>query len=394
MTALVVARSAAALELIAAARTLAGSTGPALLVSYSTAVIPELASPPPFDRWLDGTLEGVVDLTAQLAPYHPQEWRPADTELPLLRRLLSAAWTPDVDELWVEDLDDPPAATLARIFDSAPIHLASPGLLAYGPPGTRRPQPVQGRVVRTWYRPLVPGLVPVPAGEATAVPLPVVPRSARTGPVLVLGADLSGAGLLEPDAEIGLHSQLLAAAGRQAVAFSPHPATAPAQRWRIERAATAAGVRLTTVTGRPDALITALAPRLVVGCASGALLRVRAGGNPVRGIGAAELLSGMSPYHHRDRIPLTIADAVLRPDGGYERPDRLQALVDSVAYVMRPQSAPELREATAEFLSGLDEPEWRRYFRKHRVERLGLPVPAERAVQPRWAAAGRAGRPR
>lgn len=394
MTALVVARSQAGLELITAARTLAGSTGPAVLVSYLDAAIPELVSDQTRASPADGAFDAVVDLNAELAPHHPLRWQPADTELPLLRRLLRSAWTGgEVDELWVENLDQEPALALSRVFDTAVIQLASPGLLAYGPPGARRPQQVQRRLAHTWYRPLVPGLLPIDRSEATAVPFPAMPATDGAGPVLVLGADLGGAGLLSADAEVDFHAGLLAGAGSAPIAFSPHPAMAPAQRWRVERAAAAVGIRPMMVSGRPAALVSALEPRLVVGCASAVLLRLYAAGHRVRSIGAAGLLAGMSPYHHRDRMPLTIADAVLRPDGEYGRTDRLQALVDSVAFAMRPQALPELRDTAAEFLGGLDESEWRRYFRRHRVERLGLPVPADQRPAPRWSTSGRAGRP-
>ncbi|MDQ1016803.1 alpha-2,8-polysialyltransferase family protein [Streptomyces afghaniensis] len=365
--------------------------------------------------------DDVLSWNDAIRPFHPGAWTPRSDDIPLFERYLRMLWGLGDDRvsLVLESIQVAPALTVAQLFTDAPIDVYADGLMSYGPTRNKLDPLVGTRVRRLLHLDLVPGLTPmlltefeVPArlvpspaflkvlGEVTeTVPeLPDLPGDAA----LLLGQYLSALNILSPEEEEDLHVRMMRGAvarGHRTVVFKPHP-TAPARYGRaLETEAEKLGVDL-TVLDTPvlaEVLFDRARPALVVGCFSTALFTASVFYElPVARIGTELLLERLTPYQNSNRIPTTLADALLPAlDGGEDgdllRAELLSDLVTAVGFTMQPQIYPDLRPRAEAFLSRHLGPRTRRYFKKRRLTALGLPggIPQRLAFLPRNSTARR-----
>ncbi|MFF0005795.1 alpha-2,8-polysialyltransferase family protein [Streptomyces tibetensis] len=363
----------------------------------------------------------VLSWNEAIRPFHPGAWTPRSDDIPLFERYLRLLWGLGDDRvsLVLESIQVTPALTVAQLFTDAPVDVYADGLMSYGPTRNKLDPLVGTRVRRLLHLDLVPGLTPmlltefgVPAhlvpttaflkvlGEVTeTVPgLPALPGDSA----LLLGQYLSALNILSPEEEEDLHVRMMRGAvarGHRTVVFKPHP-TAPARYSRaLETEADKLGVDL-TVLDTPvlaEVLFDRARPALVVGCFSTALFTASAFYDlPVARIGTELLLERLTPYQNSNRVPTTLADALLPhlesgKDGDLLPAERLSALVTALGFTMQPQIYPDLRPQAERFLARHLGPRTRRYFRKRRLTALGLPggIPQRLAFLPRNSTARR-----
>ncbi|MBQ0828531.1 polysialyltransferase family glycosyltransferase [Streptomyces tagetis] len=221
---------------------------------------------------------------------------------------------------------------------------------------------------------------------------------------LLLAEGLAARGLLSPAGE----RELLRRTVRDAVALGHRhlvlrpPPGAPA-RWShpLEEEAARLGAHCSVLApGLPaEAALVLARPALVVGCLSAALLTA-----PERyGVPAARMATGplparLTPYAHPDRPALTLVDALVpelgAPPGAAPPREEVAALLDAVAFAMRPAVRPDLRAAAEAYLSRHLDARTRRYFPRRRLAALALPgaVPARLEFLPRSPAVRRLAR--
>lgn len=360
--------------------------------------------------------ERVVDFGADLWPRRPHQFDPRAAELSLWQTLLRERWGLGQEpvELVLESLQVNPARGLARVFASSPLSVHADGLMSYGPTRTTLPPNILQRVVSVAYLDLVPGLRPLLLTEAspTLLPVPVealakvVSRwaeaatpsdavrsllAAGTGPIaLVLGQYLADLGIVTAEEEAALAAQMLdaaAQAGASVVAYKAHPSASVTSQHTMASAAKAAGLELVLIPDTVAAEVVAhwLQPLAVVSIFSTALATIsRTSGTRAIAVGTKPLLPALKPFENSNRVPLVLVDALLRPGADPSLaadPERLQGLVDALAYAMRSKLLPQLREEAVRFLTA--EPALRdRYFKQRRLRVLELP---------RGAGAGRPG---
>jgi len=343
----------------------------------------------------------LVDVNQLLAPHHPASFEPGRDAAALLGRLLAAEWGAVGEvELVVEPIQVSFARWLLHVLPDASITVVADGLMAYGPTRERVPHWIGRRITRLVHLDLVPGLRPVYLTEH-AVPAEVVPgerlravldaahgsvptRSEAAGPgaALVLGQYLSALGVLTAEEEQGLYLEAVVhaadlAAGR--VAFKPHPAAPPLLADGLRAAATAKGIDLVVLAagGRAEAVFAGGRYAVVVGCFSTGLFTARtAYGLRAVSVGTDLLLERLRPYQNSNRIPVTLADALLRPPSDVTPAESVPGeevgdLVRAVAYCMQPERYPELRLRASATLE--THPGWRgRYVKRKRLRALGL----------------------
>lgn len=400
--------------------------GRRLLLIANNAATPEttpaLDQAPGFDR-LRSRFDGVLSWNETISPFHPGGWSPRPDDAPLWERYLRLLWDLGSDdlELIVESIQVNPALALAQLFPDAPLEVYADGLMSYGPTRDKLDPLVGTRVRRLLHLDLVPGLRPLLLAEfgvrpetvpgdafakvlaelADATELPPAPERAA----LLLGQYLSALGILTPEEEERLHVRMLRGAVRQGhreLVFKPHP-TAPA-RWSrlLEEEADRLGVRLTVLTtaALAEVVYQRLQPALVVGCFSTALITAdTCYGLPTARTGTELLLERLAPYQNSNRVPVTLADALLPaledpeppPADG---PDELNGLLIAVGYAMQPQIHPGLRPAAERYLAAHLGPRTRRYFKRRRLTALALPgaLPSQLAFLPRNPAVRRMAR--
>ncbi|MEU6479504.1 polysialyltransferase family glycosyltransferase [Streptomyces sp. NPDC047017] len=412
----------------------AGRFAPAdrrILLVCNNAATPETAPAldrqPGFER-LRERFDDVVSWNEAIAPFHPGGWAPRPDDVPLWERHLRLLWGLGEDdvELAVESVQVNPALGVCQIFTGAPVTVYADGLMSYGPTRSKIDPLVGTRIDRLLHLELVPGLTPVLLTEFGVAPetvptdtflkvlgelaaacgaLPPLPDE----PALLLGQYLSALDILTAEEEEALHVRMVRGAvalGHPRLVFKPHP-SAPA-RWSraLEREAERLGAEL-TVLDEPvlaEVLFQRTRPALVVGCFSTALLTASAlYGLPVARTGTGTLLERLTPYENSNRVPVTIADALL-PDlddpaaVAGQRPglavDALGELVRAVAFAMQPKIHPGLRPAAERYLAAHPDPRTRRYFKRRRLTSLALPggVPARLAFIPRNATVRRVAR--
>ncbi|WP_309094516.1 alpha-2,8-polysialyltransferase family protein [Streptomyces sp.] len=363
----------------------------------------------------------VLSWNEAIRPFHPGAWTPRADDVPLFERYLRMLWNLGDDRvsLVLESIQVAPALTVAQLFTDAPVDVYADGLMSYGPTRNKLDPLVGTRVRRLLHLDLVPGLtpmlltefgvpahlVPTPAflkvlGEVTeTVPeLPALPGDSA----LLLGQYLSALDILSPEEEEDLHVRMMRGAvarGHRTVVFKPHP-TAPARYSRaLETEAEKLGVDL-TVLDTPvlaEVLFDRARPALVVGCFSTALFTASAFYDlPVARIGTELLLERLTPYQNSNRVPTTLADALLPglesgTEGDVLPAERLPGLLTAVGFTMQPQIYPELRDQAEQFLARHLGPRTRRYFKKRRLTSLGLPggIPQRLAFLPRNSTARR-----
>ncbi|MFD5738716.1 alpha-2,8-polysialyltransferase family protein [Streptomyces massasporeus] len=363
----------------------------------------------------------VLSWNEAIRPFHPGAWTPRADDVPLFERYLRLLWGLGDDRvsLVLESIQVAPALTVAQLFTDAPVDVYADGLMSYGPTRNKLDPLVGTRVRRLLHLDLVPGLtpmlltefdvpshlVPTPAflkvlGEVTeTVPdLPDVPGDSA----LLLGQYLSALNILSPEEEEDLHVRMMRGAvarGHRTVVFKPHP-TAPARYSRaLETEAEMLGVDL-TVLDTPvlaEVLFDRARPALVVGCFSTALFTASAFYDlPVARIGTELLLERLTPYQNSNRVPTTLADALLPglesgKDGDVLPAELLSGLLTALGFTMQPQIYPDLRPQAERFLVRHLGPRTRRYFKKRRLTALGLPggIPQRLAFLPRNSTARR-----
>lgn len=390
---------------------------------------PALDTMPGFER-LRTRFDDVISWNETIFPFHPGGWAPRLDDVPLWERHLRLAWDLGDDdiELAVESIQVNPALGLAQIFTAAPVTVYADGLMSYGPTRNRIDPLVGSRVTRLLHLDLVPGLKPLLLTEFGVEP-EIVPTAAFSKvlaelaeltdtdaelpaidrPALLLGQYLCALDILTAEEEEHLHVRMLMGAvglGHTRVVFKPHP-TAPA-RWSraLEKEAAELGVDLTVLDSPvlAEVLYQRMRPALVVGCFSTALFTASAlYGLPVARVGTDGLLERLTPYENSNRVPVTIADALLpeltdrsavtgqRP--GMDTAD-LTALVRAVGFAMQPKIYPELRPAAVRYLTEHLDPHTWRYFKRRRLTVLALPgaVPPQLAFLPRNATVRRIAR--
>jgi hypothetical protein len=385
-----------------------------LLVISVNATIPEVAVgldeiagvPTLFDRFDD-----VLSYNDFIAPQHPAVWRPGGADAPRVARHLQLAWQiPDLHDvhLVVESIQVPPALTLAAVFSEARIDVYADGLMSYGPTRITLPAAIGTRVERLLHLDLVPGLVPVLLTEFD-VPSVRIGRESFVKVVeeldwspplddrpdgsvaLVLGQYLSALEVLTVEEEDTLYLGLVAAcaaAGFSTVVVKPHP-SAPDQRVRrLQAASEAAGVPV-LVADEPSLVecwYRHPAVGLVAGCFSTGLMTAAFFDLPARRRGTELVLQRLRPYENSNRIPVTIADALLPGDASGPRPpataETVTALVHTVSYCMQPTRYPGLRPVAHDFLTSTL-PTTARYVTKRRLATLELPG-QPRPVRSSW----------
>ncbi|MEV8555277.1 alpha-2,8-polysialyltransferase family protein [Streptomyces sp. NPDC051917] len=380
---------------------------------------PALDEAPGFEKLRD-RFDEVISYNETIFPFHPGGWAPRGDDLPLWERFLRHEWRLGDDDvaLAVESIQVNPSLALAQIFTGAPVTVYADGLMSYGPTRNKIDPLVGTRVDRVLHLDLVPGLKPLLLTEF-GVPGEVLQTSAFTKvlaelapagaelpdieePALLLGQYMSALDILTAEQEENLHVRMLkgaAALGHTKVVFKPHP-SAPARFTRLlEQEAERLKVEL-TVLDTPvlaEVLYQRMRPALVVGCFSTALLTAQAlYGLPVARIGTELLLEQLTPYENSNRVPVTIADALL-PDLGDRAAvaeqragmdvEALGALIRAVGFAMQPKIYPKLRAQAETWLARNLNQQTMRYFKRRRLSSLALPggVPAQLAFIPRNA---------
>ncbi|MFF0574517.1 polysialyltransferase family glycosyltransferase [Streptosporangium saharense] len=372
-----------------------------LLVSNNAAIpeiTPSLDQAPGFAA-LRPRFDEVWSWNDIVAPLHPSDWKARVIEVPMLGRLLRSHLSLEEgpQELVLESIAVPPARTIAGLVKDCPITVYSDGLMSYGPTRDPLPQEISGRITRLLHLDLVPGLSPLLLSEygvpARALPdrafLEVVAQTERLthgtrdlprGQAMILGQYLSALDIVTQDEEAGLHADMLrglAARGFRSVLFKPHPAGGRRHAQRLRETATELGVTLTVVgeSVPAESCFATLAPELVVGCFSTALVTAsRQFGLPVATLGGDLVLERLAPYENSNRVPVTITDALLprlSPDGSLEEPPPvdLPSLVGAVGYCMQSDTYPELRERAVAYLEANGPA---RYFKRQRLTALDL----------------------
>ncbi|MFJ8589104.1 polysialyltransferase family glycosyltransferase [Streptomyces sp. NPDC093595] len=206
-------------------------------------------------------------------------------------------------------------------------------------------------------------------------------RGAGEGVALLLGQYLSALGILSPAEEEDLHVRMVRGAvarGHRRIVFKPHPVAPASWSRTLEHRARELGAELTVAT-RPvlaEVLFRRLRPALVAGCFSTALFTASGFyGLPVARLGTAPLLDRLTPYQNSNRVPVTLADALL-PDlesGEAEGVADLAGLLDAVGFAMQPRVRADLRPSAERYLATRLSPATRRYFKRRRLTALGLP---------------------
>ncbi|MFE9117088.1 alpha-2,8-polysialyltransferase family protein [Streptomyces sp. NPDC007172] len=384
-------------------------------------VSPSLDTMPGFEL-LRGRFDGVLSWNDTIAPFHPGGWSPRPDDVPLWERQLRVLWELGDDriELALESIQVNPAQAVAQLFPDAPVTVYADGLMTYGPTRNKLDPLIGSRVRRVLHLDLVPELRPLLLGEF-GVPSETVPTAAfvktvgelaaaetESGlpsegepPALLLGQYLSALSILTPAQEEELHLRMLrgaAARGHRRIVFKPHPSAPPAWSQALEAEAVTLDVQL-TVLERPlmaEVLYERLSPALVVGCFSTALLTASSFyGIAVARVGTELLLDRIAPYQNSNRVPVTIADALLPPLEGEAHPAvDLPELLRAVGYAMQPELRPDLRGAAERYLSAsLNTHTWR-YFKRRRLTALALPgaIPSQLGFIPRNATVRRVAR--
>jgi hypothetical protein len=383
-----------------------------VLVISNNATLPEVVPSP--DRMagfelLSKHFDRLLSYNDAITPFHPSTWAPRPADTPLWQRYLRQLWELGDDDvhLIVESIQVNPAAAICAIFSDARIDVYADGLMSYGPTRSAIDPLIGTRIERLLYADLVPGLTPLLLTEwpvqPTLVPTPVITRVItdvagatdlsgvtrdHSEPVaILLGQYLSALGIVSNAEEEQLHRQMLAGAiqrGHRRVIFKAHPSANRelADSLRADAARHKIDFEVITAPLLAEALYLRLPVAEVIGCFSTAMFTARTYfGIPVERVGTELMLERLTPYHNSNRIPVTIADALLPDVRLPAEPATLAAdqnaamindLVSTVGYIMQPLLYPDRRPAAEAFLSQ-HYSRLARYFRRRRLSRLQLP---------------------
>ncbi|QFQ99378.1 hypothetical protein F9278_28120 [Streptomyces phaeolivaceus] len=385
-----------------------------ILVATDRSTLPEIGTPldrmPGFEA-LRPEFDDICSWNDFIQPFHPADWSPREQDTLLWERALRRAWNLGRGpvEIACESIQGNPSKAVVKIFTDSPVHVYADGLMSYGPTRNKIDPQLGTRIERLLYLDLVPGLRPLLLTEF-GVDTEIVPtatfaqvlaelsdaaedsgHSSEGFPALLLGQYLSAIDVLTADEEQQLHIRMLQGAarlGHRYINFKPHP-SAPLS-W--SRALEVEADRLDVDFRVLDSPVLAevhyqrLRPALVVGCFSTALLTASTlYGLPVARCGTDVLLGRLAPYQNSNRVPVTIADALL-PDledlpavkswsfsKACQTQEALTDLVSAVGFSMQPSIYPSLRPVAEGYLSRhLNGHTWR-YFSRPRLTRLGLP---------------------
>uniref|UniRef100_UPI0015F05C40 polysialyltransferase family glycosyltransferase n=1 Tax=Streptomyces phytophilus TaxID=722715 RepID=UPI0015F05C40 len=370
---------------------------------------------------LRSRFDDVRDWNHAIRPLHPAAWEPRAEDVPLWERHLRLLWDLGDDRLTlvVESIQVSPARALVQLFPDAALHVYADGLMSYGPTRNKLSSFVGTRVERLLHPDLLPGVRPmlltefgvppeiVPAEElkkvlaelsaAADLDLPAAgpaagPAAESSGgpaegssPALLLGQYLSALKILTAAEEEELHVRMLRGAaglGHRDVVFKPHP-MAPARVSRLlEDEADSLGVTLTVLDSPvlAEVLYERLRPALVAGAFSTALMTASTlYGLPVATLGTGTLLERLTPYENSNRVPVTIADALLpslddpeavrgwRAPTAAEAQEKLGGLLTAVGFTMQPRIYARRRPEAERWLAAeLDAETWR-YFKRRRL---------------------------
>lgn len=368
---------------------------------------------------LASRFDAVVDLGALLWPRRPRQFNPRAEELVTWQRLLRSHWGLGEERvsLVLESLQVNPAAALARVFHDSPLSVHADGLMSYGPTRVLLAPSISQRLDALVYLDLIPGLRPVYLSEHLVTRVPVPARalgsvleqvSAQIEPSpevstlmrssvptsLLLGQYLVDLGILDAAEQAELDRAMVAQArhdGAKIVAYKPHPAAGLGGVTAVESAAREAGLELVLVRDSVPAevLMSWLRPVSVLSSFSTSLFTARALFDiPATAIMAQLVSQRLTPFQNSNRLPVVLAEALLgrhstEPMAEHHElfGERLQALVESVAYCMQPELLPELRTGAERFLA--NEPALRDlYVKQRRLRSLGLPHAPPRSSSP------------
>ncbi|WP_375389963.1 polysialyltransferase family glycosyltransferase [uncultured Amnibacterium sp.] len=356
----------------------------------------------------------IVSLNDLIAPEHPFGWSPApDTHHARLAtaQLLAACGIAagEPHTLWIESIQGTASQSLARLFDTARIHIYADGLMTYGPTRIEVPSLIGDRIDAVVHLDLVPGHGPwvlrefapdyrtVPVEDLLAVlgEIGGIEVAGVDGPVsVVVGQYLADLGLLTVEQDALLLERMvrtaLAAEPELPVLVRAHPRSSGRAVRGVVDGLVAEGhdVRLLPTGGLVETLFDALDVRLVVSCFSTALFTARAMGIRTVSVGAASVLRTLRPYQNSNRMAIVLADLLHESvplAGGPIRPAETDpAMVDLVMAVtalsMQPGVLEHLHGANDERVLALPAPRLavlRRYVSTERLLRLipGLPRP-------------------
>lgn len=362
----------------------------------------------------------VVDLNATLSPIHPSTWSPGETELPVWERLLREQWgLGDGElELVVESPQVNPAVAIGRVFHTAFQRVHADGLMSYAATRNQLHLTNGQRMTSLHFLPYIEELQPVLLSEHGIVPVPLSLESYRAAVVesmetvrpvldaelgslsgsttaLVVGQYLASLGIFTADEEDELHVSMLEEARSRGVAhvvFKPHPAAPPAAVSALREAAERLGLEL-TVFDRPviaEAILAYLSPACVIGCFSTTLATARAAyGIPAVAVGTRTVLEALTPFENSNRVPAVLCDAVMDGSSRTLTPaevERLQGLIEAIAYASRPKVVPHLRANAESYLESAQHTSDLGYFRRRRLTKLTLPGALPKR---KWAPSGK-----
>jgi hypothetical protein len=279
------------------------------------------------------TFDSILFLNDLIFPTHPNRWRHEAIE----QSGVPMEWfdVEEIDELFVDSIQVPPALTLVNICPRARIHVHSDGLMVYSPTRIELPADVLRRIGDVFFIDYLPGIRPVLLEEAGPRYRPLAPESLRTffdrvgatvtstevpaGTVLFLGQAFDSDRVMGLDSELALYLDgLLTLAGEErmaSIAFKPHSrsplflARALASQFRQ-----ATGRELSIVA--PDlpleAVLASTRIAAVVGVFSTALFTAtRVFDVPAFKFCPKDVLYALKPFANSNRIPLIAADIYL-----------------------------------------------------------------------------------
>lgn len=377
-----------------------------ILVLSDNSLVLELSQPlaeRPGMSTLLRRFDRAVSLNELLDPLHPSMWSPRAEDAPLLERQIRTMWglgTEDI-ELVLESPQVNPAIALARIFRDAWIRVHADGLMSYGPTRSAIPLDMGQRTTSLHYLPLASELeprllmefdirpCPLPVGAFRSVISEITAQAsgevraelkglAGDKTALIVGQYLAALQVMTEDEETQLHLDMLDVASREgadSVVFKPHPAAPPNTTVLLQEHAAKLHIELRVLTNPvvAEVVMEVVSPVMVIGGFSTALATARSlYGIATHAVGTKTILEHLTPYQNSNRIPATIIDAIEAQHRDSGAPE-LQRLVDAVSYCMQPAVAERLRPVAESVLSEANADMRTRWFRRRRLQALGLP---------------------